>query len=196
MRLIQRLAIVLVGTLCAVAGLAIWFLVTGHFSATGVRVLGSTLVVSLCTVAGLVGATVLDRPGARCWLGAVTLILAAAEAGLALGAIWSVLSTTALWLRGLGAIGALGIGCAHACVMLGRLRRSDGGIVRRLSQASVAFAMLGALLVAGGFVFAARTVGGDFWRLLGVLAVLSTLATLLAPIVRRLGHRLPPMHCA
>jgi hypothetical protein len=28
-----------------------------------------------------------------------------------------------------------------------------------------------------------------------VLAVLSTLTTLLAPIVRRLGHRLPPM-CA
>ena len=73
-------------------------------------------------------------------------------------------------------------------------RRSDGNIVRRLSEASVAFAMLGALLVAGGFVFVARDVDADFWRVLGVLAVLSTLTTLLAPIVRRLGHRLPSMH--
>jgi hypothetical protein len=56
--------------------------------------------------------------------------------------------------------------------------------------------MLGALLVAGGFVFAARSVGDDFWRVLGVLAVLSTLTTLLAPIVRRLGHRLSPMRVA
>jgi hypothetical protein len=80
--------------------------------------------------------------------------------------------------------------------MLGRLRRSDGNIVRRLSEASVGFAMLGALLVAGGFVFAARSVGDDFWRVLGVLAVLSTLTTLLAPIVRRLGHRLSPMRVA
>jgi hypothetical protein len=33
-------------------------------------------------------------------------------------------------------------------------------------------------------------------RLLGVLAALSTLSTLLAPIVRRLGHRLPPIPIA
>jgi hypothetical protein len=162
MRLMYRLAIVLADTLCAVAGLAIWFLITGQFTATGVRILGSTLVVSLCTVAGLVGATVLDRPHLRRALGAITLLL----------------------------------GCGHACVMLGRLRRSDGSIVLRLSKASVAFGMLGALLVAGGFAFAARDVGTDFWRVLGVLAVLSTLTTLLAPIVRRLGHRLPEMHIA
>jgi hypothetical protein len=196
MRLTYRLAIVLAGTLCAVAGLAIWFLITGQFSATGVRVLGSTLVVSLCTVAGLVGATVLDRPDPRRALGAITLLLAAGATALALGAIWSVLSATALWLRALGVSGALLIGCAHACVMLGRLRRSDGSIVRRLSEASVAFGMLCALLVAGGFMFAASDVGADFWRALGVLAVLSTLTTLLAPIVRRLGHRLPEMHIA
>jgi hypothetical protein len=36
----------------------------------------------------------------------------------------------------------------------------------------------------------------ELWRLLGVLAVLSTLSTLLAPIVRRLGHRLPPIPIA
>jgi hypothetical protein len=192
MRLIYRLVIVLAGTLCAVAAMAIWFLLTGHFDATGLRVLGSTLVVSLCTVAGLVGATVLDRPDARRALGAVTLILAAAEAALALGAIWSLLAETGLWLRALGATGAVAIGCAHACVMLGRLRRGDGSAVRRLSEASVAFAMLGALLVAGGFVFVARNVGIDFWRVLGVLAVLSTLTTLLAPIVRGLGHRVAP----
>ena len=185
MGLIRRLVIVLAGTLCALAALAIWFLVTGHFDATAVRVLCSALVVSLCTVAGLVGATVLDRRDARRWLGAVTLILAAGEAALALGAIWSLLSSTGLWLRALGATGALAIGCAHASVMLGRLRRGDGRIVRRLSEASVAFAMLAALLVAGD-------VGADFWRLLGVLAVLSTLTTLLAPILRRLSHRVAP----
>jgi hypothetical protein len=80
--------------------------------------------------------------------------------------------------------------------MLGRLRHSDGSIVRRLSEASVVFGMLGALLVAGGFMFAASDVPADFGRVLGVLAVLSTLTTLLAPIVRRLGHRLPELHIA
>ncbi len=45
-------------------------------------------------------------------------------------------------------------------------------------------------------MFAATAVGADFWRVLGVLAVLSTLTTLMAPIVRRLGHRLPEMHIA
>ncbi len=185
--LAPRLAMVLAGGLCVLAGLAIWFLVTGHFDATGVRILGSTMVVSLCAVAGLVGATVLDRRDFRRALGTVTVLLAAIEVALALLAIWSVLlgDTT---LRALGAFGALLLACAHACLMLGRLRARDGGTVRGLTAASVAFAMLGALLVAGGFAFATGPGGSGFWRLLGVLAVLATLTTLVAPIVRRLDR--------
>lgn len=190
MGLFQRLAIVLSGSLCLVAMLAIWLLLTGSFDATGVRVLGSTAVISLCVVGGLVGVAVLDRPDLRRVLGAATALLATVVASLSLAAIWGVSFSEFEW-RALAVCATLLTACGHACLMLGRLRASDGRAVRGLTGAAVALAMAGALLVAGGFAFATSTPGAWFWRLLGVLAVLSTLATLLAPIVRRLEQGRP-----
>jgi hypothetical protein len=183
----RRLAQLLAATLCVVAGLAIWFLITGSFDPTAAKILASTAVTSLCAGAGLLGASLLERTDARHRLGLVTILLAAFELVLVLAAIWSLSGGEAFW-RALGAVTALLPACVHACLMLGWLRRQDGHVVQRLSGASVAFAMSGAVIVAGAFTLATGSPGGWFWRLLGVLAVLATLATLLAPIVRRLDR--------
>lgn len=170
-----------------VAGFAIWFLVTGSFDPTAVKILGSTAVTSLCAVGGLVGATLLEREDSRRGVGLVTILLAAVDLALALAAIWS-LSGSEAFFRALGAVSVLLPACVHACLMLGRVRPRDGRAVRGLSGAAVAFAMSGALILAGAFAFATSSPGDWFLRLLGVLAVLATLATLLAPIVRRLDR--------
>ena len=106
------------------------------------------------------------------------------QLALALAAIWS-LSGSEAFFRALWAVSALLPACVHACLMLGRVRPRDGRAVRGLSGAAVVFAMSGALILAGPFAFATSSPGDWFLRLLGVLAVLSTL---LAPIVRRLDR--------
>lgn len=120
MGLIQRLAIVLGGSLCLVAVLAIWFLLTGSFDATGVRVLGSTAVISLCVVGGLVGVAVLDRPDLRRVLGAATALLATVVASLSLAAIWGV------W-RLLGVLAVLSTLATLLAPIVRRLERGRSG---------------------------------------------------------------------
>lgn len=186
MGLVRRLAIVLCGALCVFSALVIWVLLTGSFDATGVRILASTAVIALCAIGGLIGVAVLDSPDLRRPLGVITALLATVVASLSLAAIWGASFGEPAW-RALAATATLLIACGHACLMLGRLRASDGRAVRRLSFAAVALAMAVAVPLAVGFAFATGSPGDWFWRLLGVLAVLSTLATLLAPIVRRLG---------
>jgi len=187
MGLFQRLAMVLGGALCLIAALAIWFLFTGRVDETGVRVLASTAVISLCVVGGLVGVAVLDRQDLRRALGAITALLAAGVASLSLAAIWGVSFGEPVW-RALAVSATLLIACGHACLVLGRIRPADGRAVRGLTGAAVGLAMTGALLVAGGFALATHSPGDWFWRFLGVVAVLSTLATLLTPIVRRIDR--------
>jgi hypothetical protein len=90
-------------------------------------------------------------------------------------------------LRALGANSALLPAFVHASLMLGRLRFSDGRLVRGLTATAVGLSLIPALLVAGGVALALGSPGAGAWRLLGVDLVLAVLTTLLLPIVRRLG---------
>jgi hypothetical protein len=168
-----------------VAALAIWTLITGDLDATGGRALASTFIAALCALTALVGATVLDRPDARRWLGLATIGLSAAELAVALAVIWVGLDDTGL-VRALAALSVLLPAFVHATLMLGRLRTQDTRLVRRLTAAAVTLAMLPAVVVAGGVALAVGSPGSGAWRLLGVDLVLATLSTLLVPIVRRI----------
>ncbi len=182
----RRAAATLGAALCVMATIAIWALVTGDLGEIGGRALASTFMAALCTLTALAGATVLEAGDARRWLGLATLVLSAAEFAVAFTTIWFGLDDAGL-LRALGAISALLPAFVHASLMLGRLRPTDGRLVRRLTVAGVTLSMLSAVGVAGGVALAVGSPGAGAWRLLGVLVVLATLSTLLAPIVRRLA---------
>jgi FtsH-binding integral membrane protein len=180
----RRLVIWLVVTLCVAAGFAIWAVLTGSPDAPALQGLGSALVAGLCIVTGLAGATVLERDDARRSVGLVTILLSGFELALALAAIWG-LGSDAVG-RALGACSSLLAAFGHASLMLRCVRSDDGRATRLLTAAAVAFSMLGASVLAGAFAFVTGSPGSGYWRLLGVLAVLGTLFTLLALLARRL----------
>lgn len=189
---VRRAAAVLGIALCGVAATAIWALITGDLGATGGRALASTFMAALCALTALVGAAALDRSDARRWLGLATIVLSALELALALAVIWtdaiSLDAPNEGLLRALGASSALLPAFVHASLMLGRLRREDGPLVRGLTAVAVSLSMLPAVAVAGGVALAVGSPGPGAWRLLGVDLVLATLCTLLVPILRRLAR--------
>ncbi len=186
--LIRRAAVVLGVALCGAAAIAIWALVTGHLDATGGRALASTFTAALCALTALAGATALERHDVRRWLGVATIVLSGAEFAVGFTVIWFAADDNGL-LRALAASSVLLPALVHASLMTGRLRRQDGRLVRGLTAAAVAFAMVPAVLVAGGVALAVGSPGSAGWRLLGVALVLATLSTLLVPIVRRLARQ-------
>jgi MFS family permease len=184
----RRLVIAVAVTLCAAAGFAIWAVLSGPVDPTALQGLGSALVGLVCVLAGLAGASVLDREDGRRSVGLVTILLAGLEFALALAAIWTGSGSDALG-RALGMCGGLLAAFVHASLMLGRVRGDDGRALRSLTGAAVAFSMLGALVLSAGLALATGSPGGGYWRSLGVIAVLGTLFTLLALIARRLEAR-------
>jgi hypothetical protein len=147
---------------------------------------------ALCSLTALAGATLLERADARRWLGLATIALSATEFALVLAVIWidpiSIDAANEDLLRALGANSALLPAFVHASLMLGRLRPSDGRLVRGLTATAVSLSMLPAVLVATGVALALGSPGIGAWRLLGVDLVLAVLSTLLVPIVRRLAR--------
>jgi len=189
---VRRAAAVVGIALCVVAAIAVWILITGHLDATAGRVLLATFAAAACAVAGLVGAGALDREDARRLVGGVTILLAAIVLVLALLVVWATSGDSETLNRALGVGSALLAALVHAGLMLGRLRADDGRPVRRLTAAAVSFSACAWLLVAGAFVAYHGSGAAGFWRLLGVLAVLATLTTVLTPIARRLGRGRSP----
>ncbi len=193
--LTRRFVIALAATLCVAAMCAIWVVLTGSLAATALQGLGSALVAVLCALTGLAGASVLERDDARRFVGLATILLSGFELVLALAAIWTGLQNETL-ARALGMCSSLLPAFVHASLMLRRVRGGDGRAVRLLTAAAVTASMVSAAVLAGGFAVVTGSPGGAYWRLLGVLAVLGTLFTLLALIARRLDRDPSPRRSA
>lgn len=81
----------------------------------------------------------------------------------------------------------LSLSGGHASMIVSRLRNTDGKAVRLVVNATLlAIAVLCLMLVYVAVSADGNGPGDAFWRLLGVVAVLDVLATLVAPILRKL----------
>jgi len=185
----RRVAAVIAGGLCVAGAVAIWGLIVGRLDATSARVLGSALAADLATLCGLAGSTVLLRGGPRSALGGTTVAVSGVALILALVLIWVPAADSDQMFRAFGVSVTMMLACAHGSLLYGWLRPSDDRGVVALTEIATGCASTVALLTSGLLLFAPHaTVAPGVWRLLGVLVVIAVLATLLAPLIRRMGR--------
>jgi len=186
----RRVAAVIAGGLCVAGAVAIWGLIIGRFDATAARVVGSALAADLATLCGLAGSTVLLRGGSRSVLGGATIVVSGATLILVLVLIWMPAADSEAMFRAFGVTATLMLACAHGSLLYGWLRSNDARGVVALTEIATGCASTVALVTSGLLLFAPHdaTVAPGVWRLLGVLVVIAVLATLLAPLTRRMGR--------
>ncbi len=186
----RRVAAVIAGGLCVAGAVAIWGLILGRFDATSARVVGSALAADLATLCGLAGSSVLLRGGSRSVLGAATIALSGVALTRVSVLIWVPAADSDAMFRAFGVTGTMLLACTHGSLLSGWLRPSDARGVVALTQIATGCASTVALLTSGLLLFAPHaTVVPAVWRLLGVLVVIAVLATLLAPLTRRVLPR-------
>lgn len=186
----RRVATVIAGGLCVAGAVAIWGLIIGRFDATSARVVGSALAADLATLCGLAGSTVLLRGGPRSALGAATILDSGAALILILVLIWVPTADSDPMFQAFGVTATMMLAGAHGSLLSGWLRPSDARGVVALTEIATGCASTVALLTSGLLLFAPHdaTVAPGVWRLLAVLVVIAVLATLLAPLTRRIGR--------
>jgi hypothetical protein len=179
----------LVAGLCITALVAILALLTGSWSDTSWRVVGTSLGFSVFTSTAAAGAALRLRPeGWARALGAATIGSSAAALLTLLIALWTD-GDDWTW-RAWGVAGLAALWSSHASLMLRALRSGDSTAVRRLTAVSVSTLAIdtgiGMLAVLGAF----EDVDSDpVVRGLAVLLVITLLSTALPPILRRLQRR-------
>jgi hypothetical protein len=177
----------LVGGLSLAAAVAVVALLAGSFDETELRVVLSSISFGVASAMGSAGASARLRPseGERL-LGTCTLIASAVAFALVLALIWSDDGGSDTVARAFGTFAVVAFAGAHACVVLGAARRSDGPAIQRLTRASVALVAIdtvGVILPITGLV---DDVGEASARLFGASLVLLVLTTVLPPILRRM----------
>ena len=184
----------LVAGLSIAALTAIVAIVNGDFDETDARVIGTGLGFSVCSATGASGANLRFRAdeGLRL-LGGATALLSGIAFLFLTGAIWNEdLSGDSDWLwRGFGISGVLGLAGSHASLMLGTRRETDSDAVRLLTLSAVSLGAFDSFVGALAIAEVLEDLDEGAAQFMGVLLVLLVLATVLAPIVRRLDQRAP-----
>lgn len=179
----------LVAGLCISAAVAIVALLTGSWSDTSWRVVGTSLGFSVFTSTAAAGAALRLRPqGWTQVLAVITIGSSAAALLTLLLALWTDGGDT-IW-RAFGVAGLAALWSSHASLMLRALRSDDTSAVRRLTITSVVTlgidTAIGMLAVLGAFEDADSD---PIARGLAVLLVITLLSTVLPPLLRRLQTR-------
>jgi len=180
-----------VACLTVAALIAIAALLGGDYGDTEARISLTVLAIAVYNVTGMAGVA-LARDRAAGWVGGLCAAASAIAFVLALAAIW--------WevfddgdedgaIRAWGIATVLAVSLAQASLLLSRRRPYDGDTVRAIRAGTLiaiaAVAILVIVAIAGG------DVSDGYWRLLGAVAVLDVLGTILVPIVRRLHATSP-----
>jgi hypothetical protein len=114
----------LVAGLSVAAAVAVLAVLTGSFSDTDWRVIGSSVGFGIASATGSAGAAARLRPSGRMRvLGTGTLIASAVAFALLLAGLWIDDDSEGLW-RAFGSFAVVGFGGAHACMMLGACSRA------------------------------------------------------------------------
>ena len=175
--------IALVASMCATAALAVGILLFSEFDDTSVRILGTTGALAFFSVLALPAGVLLDL-GLAVPLGRVTLGLSALGLVLVLVLLWIDWddSPEAL-LKSTLTVSVFAAAAAQGCATTSRLREEDPRTVRWTYVAGLAASA--ALATMASAAAWAEIDEAGFYRVLGALAVVVVLATLLQPILRR-----------
>jgi hypothetical protein len=179
----------LVAGLCVSAAVAIIALLTGSWSDTSWKVVGTSLGFSVFTSTAAAGAAVQLRP--RSWaqaLGVATIGSSAAAFVALLLALWVADDDWAWRAFGVGGLAALWT--SHASLVLRALRSDDSTAIARLTGVSIVAlgidTFIGILAVLGAF---SDVESEPAERGLAVLLVITLLSTALPPILRGLRRK-------
>ena len=174
----------LVASLCITAAIAIGTLLFAEFDDTAVRILLTTTFMSVASLLALPAGVLLDqgRATALAW----TVIIAAATAFFfAMVAVWAAEDSDWAWKLAL-TLGLATLASAQAAASTSRRKPDDSRSLEWLYGLAIALSILLAVLIA---VAAWREIESPgYYRLVGATAIAALLATLLQPILRRLGR--------
>lgn len=181
----------LLSCLSGTAAIGIYGLLAGSFNSTGVRILGSTLLVGLFCILALAAVSVLDtryRP-----VGVVGISSAGTALVQGLLLIWAVGDdmpgdTMFLLARGFFLAGILAFALAHAALLL-RLDLAGSGPIAAVRAATLTTMSFVALLLAAPILHTEIWENDGYWRLLGALAILDALGTVALPVLARVETR-------
>jgi hypothetical protein len=182
----------LIAGLCVAAAAAIAALLTGDFSETHARIVGTSLGFSFFTGLGAAGDSL--RREARDWrvlVGAGTSGLALLSFVLLVAAIWLGDDADALW-QAWGAFALAALCGSHASLVLRGQRPGDTPRVSALVWTSIVTATFETVIGIAYIVELVDDVGDGVVRLIGVVLVVTVLSTALPPIMRRLNRTPPP----
>lgn len=174
-----------VAFLVVTALLAIGIFVRGEFGETEGRILGTTLALAVYSLTALAGAVLVGR-GALTLFGWTTIAVSALALVLALAAIWGDRDAESEGLlRATFVALVLAFACAWVSLLLSRRRDDDGrGVTATLGGSVAAITVLTGMAT---FAILREDDPGDvYWRLVGVVAVVAVLGTLLLPVLRRM----------
>ena len=179
----------LVGGLCISAAVAIVALLTGSWSDTSWRVVGTSLGFSIFTSTAAAGAALRLRP--QGWAQVLAVITIGSSGAALLTLLLALWTDGGDWIwRAWGVSGLAALWSSHASLTLRALRSDDSTAVRRLTLVSVVSlgvdSAIGILAVLGAFEDADSE---PFVRGLAVLLVITLLSTALPPLLRRLQRR-------
>jgi hypothetical protein len=180
--LARALLLLTIGALCLAALVAIGILLFGNFGETEGKILLTVVAIAGYSLLGLAATTALGRgPG---WLGPLGVGVSAVGFILFVGLIW-IAPEGSLLGRLMGTFLILAVAIAHAALLLLLTRRTSGGPVGTVRRATLAAsAVLTGMIVVP--ILTEWEPSGIYVRLLGTIAVLAALGTLLVPILWKL----------
>jgi hypothetical protein len=187
---IRRFAsLALVTGLCVAAAAAVLALLTGSFDDVDVRVILTSIGFAVASATGSTGAAARLRPSERLqMLGTATLFASVTAFVLLLAGLWTSMDdwgSEDVW-RLFGCVAVLGIAGAHACAMLGALRKDDTDPVRVLTLSSLGFSAFDTLAVILPLAELVDDIDEPWPRIFGAALVLLVLTSILPSILRRM----------
>lgn len=176
----------LVAGLTIAALTAVGALLAGDLDDTSLRVILTSIGFAIASSTAAVGAAQRLGPSAGLRaLGTATAVLSGVTfVLLALGLWTGDWGSEGIW-RAFGCAAVLAVSGAHACVVLGARRPTDGDGVRTLVVASVALALFDTVGALAAITGLAEDVAGDMAQLFAATLVLLVLTSVLPPILRR-----------
>ncbi len=179
--------IAMVASLClaGLAGIAVFLF--GTFGEFEIRILFTTLFLGLYSLTSLCAAALLDRRRHHP-LGYAGLIVSAAALVTAIDLLWiSWGSQSTDLLKSSGILGILALSLAHASLLLlAPARKTVGSVIRGLTLVTIG--LLAGML--SSFILQDGEIQSDlFFRLLGALAILDVLGTVVTPVVLLLSQQ-------
>jgi hypothetical protein len=185
--MVKRYLLLAVATIiCLAAFGSIYILVFGRFNETEVRVMGTTLSLAVFSLTGLCCALWLEKKQLLP-LAYAGIIVSALTWLLSILLIWEVIKYSSKSIEPLSKADATGlvlsVALAYSSLML--LLRSHTTLVDNIIYFSLGCISIIAIMLIGWIIFEWH-VRDQYWRALGVFAILASLGTLLAPIARKL----------